>query len=161
MNYSLAYYHTASPPRRDPTFCSHHSPLHKLHRQHRLQPVCFRCACVTWPRPSAAVPFRTVQFLHFRHKPNRFKFRAICFSLLFTISLSPFRPFSPATTDMLLQLCMISEQDFLEKNLSIMSEWMKCVQVQLNIPRSYNRCVWLDLWTDNFNSTKLYNLTNE
>ena len=38
------------------------------------------------------------------------------------ISLSPFRPFSPATTDMLLQLCMISEQDFLEKNLSIMSE---------------------------------------
>ena len=77
------------------------------------------------------------------------------------ISLSPFRPFSPATTDMLLQLCMISEQDFLEKNLSIMSEWMKCVQVQLNIPRSYNRCVWLDLWTDNFNSTKLYSLTNE
>ena len=64
--------------------CSHHSPLHKLHRQHRLQPVCFPCACVTWSRPSAAVPFRTVQFLHFRHKPNRFKFRAICFSLLFT-----------------------------------------------------------------------------
>ena len=63
--------------------CSHQSPLHKLHRPHRLQPVCFRCACVPWPRPSAAVPFRTVQFLHFRHKPNRFKFRAICFSLLF------------------------------------------------------------------------------
>ena len=72
------------------------------------------------PRPL----FRSEQFSSSTSATNQTgsnleQFVSVC---CLQISLSPFRPFSPATTDMLLQLCMISEQDFLEKNLSIMSE---------------------------------------
>ena len=116
MNYSLAYYHTASPPRRDPT------PAPITLRYTDANPSVSRVRVSRDPGPRPL--FRSEQFSSSTSATNQTgsnleQFVSFC---CLQISLSPFRPFSPATTDMLLQLCMISEQDFLEKNLSIMSE---------------------------------------
>ena len=122
MNYSLAYYHTASPPRRDPT--SAPITLRYTNSTDNTDSNPSVSGVRVFRDPGPWPLFRSEQFGSSTFATNQTgsnleQFVSFC---CLQISLSPFRPFSPATTDMLLQLCMISEQDFLEKNLSIMSE---------------------------------------